>query len=137
MDAWLGTGIVRRVIIHLEAMTDPVLILEKCKKYKADAVLSINPETEVERLFAHTDFNAFQILAVHPGLAGQQFQPQSLAKLGFLRKKFPNAIIEVDGGINLETGKLVKQQGADMLVSASYIFKDQNPREAYERLKAV
>lgn len=135
LGAWLRTGLVKRIIVHLEAMTDSVYILEKCKKYKVEAMLSINPETEVERLFAHADFSAFQILAVHPGLPGQQFQPQCLAKIGSLRRKFPNAIIEVDGGINPETGRLAKDAGATALVSASYIFDDPDPKKAYERLK--
>ena len=137
IDAWLRTGVVKRVVVHLEAITDSVLILEKCRKYGAQAMLAINPETEVERLFAHSDFEAFQILAVPPGLPGQQFQPHCLAKLGSLRRKFPDAIIEVDGGINLETARLIKEAGANIAISASYVFGDQDPRGAYERLKAL
>lgn len=138
IDSWLRTGLVKRVIIHLEAMTDSVYILEKCKKYGAEAMLSINPGTEVERLLAHKDdFKYFQVLAVAPGWAGQKFNEKMIAKIKFISENMPSAIIEVDGGINPETAKLAKAAGADILVSASYIFSHDNPRKAYESLREI
>jgi ribulose-phosphate 3-epimerase len=140
LDAWLRVGAnpirgknplralatsngARRIIVHLETMTDSVYILEKCKKYGAEVVLAIAPKTEVERLLAYNhDFKYFQVLAVFPGLQGQKFQEEAIAKIKFIRDKIPGAIIEVDGGMNLETAKLVKDVGADIIVSSSYIF---------------
>lgn len=153
LDAWLRTGAnpirgedplralgtsngARRIIVHLETMTDSVYILEKCKKYGAEVMLAIGPKTEVERLLAHEhDFKYFQVLAVFPGLQGQKFQDEALQKIKFIREKMPGAIIEVDGGINLETAKLVKNAGADIVVSSSYIFEAPNPKAAYKKLK--
>lgn len=136
LDAYLRTGLVVRVIVHLEAMTDSVYILEKCKKYGVEAMLAINPGTEVERLAAHLDdFHYCQILAVFPGLAGQKFQPQVLKKIEWVGKQYPNVIIEVDGGINAETAGAVKKAGADIVVAASYIFTHEDPKKAYEELK--
>ena len=135
IEDWLKIG-VKRIIIHLEAMTDPVYILETCEHYDAEAMLAINPGTEVEKLLPHTDeFKSFQLLAVNPGLAGQKFQRSIINKIEFLREKAPNAKIEVDGGINAETGELAKEAGADILVSASYIFESKNPKKTYEQLK--
>ncbi len=137
IDAWLRTGLVKRVIVHLESMTDSVYILAKCKKYGAEAVLAISPGTEVERLLAHRDdFKYFQILAVTPGWAGQKFNPKMLEKVKFIRKNIPNAIIEIDGGVNSETAPAIKKAGGDLLVSASYIFRSKDPRKAYEDLNA-
>lgn len=138
LDAWLRTGLVKRVIVHLETMTDSVYIVEKCKKYGVEAMLAINPGTEAERLSAHLDdFHYCQMLAVFPGLAGQKFQPHVLEKLEYIRKRHPNVIIEVDGGMNPETAAQVKKAGADIAIAASYIFSDENPKEAYERLSAL
>lgn len=138
IDGWLRTGLVKRVIIHLEAMSDSVYIIEKCRKYGAEAMLAINPGTEAERLLAHRDdFKHFQILAVVPGWAGQKFNPTVLDKIGFIRKNMPDAIIEVDGGINPETAKLLKDAGVNILVSASYIFNSQEPRKTYNELKQI
>ncbi len=138
INSWLQTGLVKRVIVHLESMTDSVYVLEKCGKHSAEAMLSINPGTEVERLLAHKDdFKNFQILAVAPGWAGQKFSAKVLDKIRFIRKQMPNAIIEVDGGINIETAKLVKEAGANIVISASYIFGSENPRVAFEELSKL
>lgn len=135
IDAWLRNG-AHRIVVHLEAMTDPVYILEKCKKYNAECMLAIAPQTDVERLRAHTDFTAFQILAVAPGPSGQQFQEQMLGKISFLRAHMPNATIEVDGGVNDETAPRIIAAGANILVSTSYIFEHPDPKEAYQNLVA-
>lgn len=138
IDSWLRTGIVKRVIVHLEAMTDSVYVLEKCRKYGAEAMLAINPGTEVERLLAHKDdFKYFQILAVSPGPAGQKINTDVFEKIKFIRKNVSDAIIEVDGGINPETAKLCKDAGADIVVSASYIFNSGNPGAAFEKLSKL
>lgn len=135
IDAWLRTELVKRVVVHLEVMTDPVYILEKCTRFGAEAMLAINPDTEVERLLAHKDdFKYMQILAVYPGLAGQKFQPQIIDKIKFLKTHAPNVTIEVDGGINPETAKHCKDAGASLFVSASYVLSNENPKDAFEKL---
>lgn len=138
VDAWLRTGLVKRVVIHLEGMTDSVYIEEKCRKYGAEVILAINPGTEVERLMAHTDnYKYFQILAVSPGPSGQAFNPKMVDKVKALRGIAPNAIIEVDGGVNPETAKLYKDAGAELLVSGSYISSSKDPAEAYVDLSLI
>ncbi len=135
IDSWLRAGKIQRVIFHLEAMTDSVYLLEKCEKYGVEAMLAINPGTDVERLLAHKDdFKYLQLLAVPPGWAGQQFDPKILGKVKYLRQNIPDAIIEVDGGINKETAQLAREAGADILVSASYIFGSADPKAAFEEL---
>ena len=137
IDAWLRYG-AKRIVVQLETITDPIYILHKCKKFEAEAVLSSGPHSEPERLLAHqSDFKYFQILAVFPGLAGQKFQHQALDKIRFLRSHYPASIIEVDGGINAETAHLARKAGADIVVSASYIFDSADPTAAYKKLLAV
>lgn len=136
LDAWLRTGLVQRVIIHLEAMTDSVYVLAKCKKYRVEAMLAVNPGTDAERLLAHTsDFPYMQILAVYPGLAGQKFKPEVIDKIKFLKSHTPNVIIEVDGGITKETAKQCKDAGASLFVSASYVLQHPDPKLAFEMLQ--
>ncbi len=135
LDAWLKTGLVKRVIVHLEAMSDPVFVVTKCREYNVEPMLAIKPETEVERLFAHKDdFRAFQILAVAPGWPGQKFDEKILAKIHWLKEKIPNAIIEIDGGVNPEVARKCYDAGANVLVSTSYVQKSQDPQKAYEEL---
>ena len=165
IDNWLKAG-VKRIIVHLEALTDKKslprcrgaqgraggrmhpnlkinqkvfsLILKKCKAYNVELGLAINPKTPVEKLIPYLkDLKFIQILTVEPGRSGQKFQPKVLKKIQFLRKKFPNIVIEVDGGINLKTAKLAKKAGTDILVSASYLWKSSNLKNTLEKLSQV
>ena len=133
-------GGAKRVIAHLETLNllEIDSLLDIFKKYHADLMLAMKPETKIEQLnpfLVKTSF--FQVLAVPPGKAGQGFQNLVLNKVAYLREKWPDAKIEVDGGINLETAKLAKDAGADILVSASYIYDSDNPKEAFTKLSDI
>ncbi len=138
LGGWLETGALKRVVVHLEAMSDPVFVVTKCKEYEAEPMLAIRPETEVERLFAHKDdFHAFQILAVNPGWPGQKFDEKVLSKIHWLREKIPNVIIEVDGGVNPEVARKCHEAGANVLISTSYIQKSPDSQKAYRELSDI
>lgn len=138
LDAWLKTGIVKRVIVHLESMTDPVFVVAKCREYSAEAMLSIKPDTEVEKLFAYKDdFRSFQVLAVAPGWPGQKFGEEAVKKISWIREKISNAIIEVDGGINPKTARKCYEAGANLLVSTSYIQNSPDSDKAYQELADI
>ncbi len=139
IDAWIKAG-AKRIIVHAEAVNAEIVSGIKKKTDSADIklMLAINPETPAEKLKLYFDEIAeFQILAVYPGPSGQKFRMLCTDKIRFLRREMPNVIIEVDGGINEETAKLVKEAGADIAVSASYIFGSPDPKSAYEKLKSI
>lgn len=136
---WLAAG-AKRFIIQIETVDGDSMrdIVSECKKEQAEVMLSSNPETPVEDLTPYLhDTSRFQVLTVNPGLAGQKFLPLTLEKVKWLKYAIPHAIIEVDGGITLETAKWVKEAGADIIVSASYIFGSRDPKKAYEELKKI
>lgn len=141
IDDWIETfrqnsGRADRIIVHLEALRGADF--EKYKSGNAEIGLAINPETPVEKLIPYLDKIKFvQILAVNPGLSGQNFQQQVLKKIKFLKDNYPDVIIEVDGGINLETAKLCKEAGADILISGSYIWDGENPKAAFDELAKI
>jgi ribulose-phosphate 3-epimerase len=82
------------------------------------------------------------IMSVEPGKGGQKFMDSSLKKIAYCRKKInempleKRPLIEVDGGINAETGKLVSEAGVDVLVAGSYLFGHEDFKERLEALKA-
>lgn len=91
--------------------------------------LSVKPTTPISYLDAWLDdFDVFLIMGVEPGFGGQKFRPETLERIAALRKKLDalnsEAKIEVDGGINAETGAACRKAGADILVAGSYIFKN-------------
>ena len=104
------------------------------------AGLSIKPNTNVEvlnRFLGKLDL--VLVMSVEPGFGGQSFIPNALDKIRYLRKvideKKYQCLIEVDGGINEETGKLCKEAGVDVLVAGSYLFGHQDLKQRLEALK--
>jgi len=134
---WLAAG-VKRVIVHVESAKDILAILKQCQAKKAELALALNPDTPAGRILPYKNLvKQVLVLAVQPGPAGQRFKASQLKKIKSLRQKMPGVKIEVDGGINLKTAKLCKKAGAEMLVSAAYIFGSENPRAAYRQLRRI
>jgi len=141
LEEWIAVG-AKRIFIHSEAISNIDKFIDIVKKNKkTEFGVAIKPETEAKELLLYSKFiNLFQILAVNPGPSGQKFNPSILEKIHFLRTNLPNAKnakIEVDGGINKETAKLIKIAGADIIVSSSYIWNSENPKETYEELRNI
>jgi ribulose-phosphate 3-epimerase len=139
VDDWLVAG-VRRLIVHAESLTPQSMseILSTAERYHGEVMLSSKPESDAEDLLPYLKhFHSFQVLAVQPGPAGQEFLPFVCEKIRFLREELPDAIIEIDGGMNPEAARQVKEMGADTVVSESYIFNAVDSKKAYEELCAV
>lgn len=86
--------------------------------------ISINPDTEVERLEGVLDLvDLVLVMSVHPGFGGQAFMPQVLSKTRWLREQGFAGHVEMDGGLDAETLPLCVEAGANALVSGSALFK--------------
>ncbi|MDE1970499.1 MAG: hypothetical protein KGI50_02895 [Patescibacteria group bacterium] len=134
IDSWLQPC-VGRIIVQSDAVSDPNELLNKCTAKHIQFGISFAPHASIENfIFPRTPMDLVQVLAVHPGAAGQKFGEEALQKIHALRKMFPSGILEVDGGMTPETAKRIQEAGADTIVSASYIMKSSNPREAYQEL---
>jgi len=117
------------ITIHPEATNNLQESIKHIKNFGKKVGVSLNPNTQIdviEKLLA--EINLVLIMSVHPGFAGQKFIPNVLNKIKELKKikdkKNLNFDIEVDGGINFDTSKLVIEAGADILVSGTTIFKN-------------
>ena len=129
---------VNRVIFHEEAAHDPEFVLNKVKEARKEVGVAIRPETDWKKLEPFCEkADLVQTLAVPPGRAGQEFRLETLDKIRHLRKIHPKCIIEIDGGINPETGKKCVSAGANILVSANYIFNSEDISKTIENLKHV
>ncbi|MDE6427836.1 MAG: ribulose-phosphate 3-epimerase, partial [Muribaculaceae bacterium] len=77
-------------------------------------------------------------MSVNPGFGGQKFIPQILDKTRRLRRMISEsgsqALIQIDGGVNMETGRQLVEAGADILVAGSYVFNSPNPAETIANL---
>ena len=98
-----------------------------------------NPSTPVSTLEdIISELDMVLLMSVNPGFGGQSFIPNSLKKVKQLKELITNsnshALIEVDGGVNLETGKLLAEAGADILVAGNAVFSAPNPKGMIEAL---
>jgi len=119
------------ITIHPEATENLLESINQIKSLKKKVGVSLNPNTEIEVIENVLDkINLVLIMSVYPGFGGQKFMPEVLEKISELKKiqdnKKLNFDIEVDGGINFENNKKVIDAGANILVSGTTIFKENN-----------
>ena len=111
----------KRVILHYESfpnLSGLIASLQNLKAMGFERGIAINPQTDIsalDGLDSHADL--FLLMCVEPGFQGRQFIPESLDKLGALRSRHKDAIIEVDGGINLDNVGSAVAHGADRVVA--------------------
>ncbi len=120
------------ITFHIEACESATQcheILDSINKRGKRAGLSLRPQTPIEDLYPYLDkCGLILMMGVNPGFGGQAFIPETVDRIAKLRSEIDRrnleTLIEVDGGINAETGKLCKEAGADVLVAGSYVFKN-------------
>ena len=135
VEAWLIQP-VRRIIVHYEVSHDLDFILAECRKDAVQLGLAVASHTSWTCLKPFVDkVDLLQILAVHAGSAGQHFERHNLSKIKHLRQFASKSIIEVDGGIVPDIADDCVRAGADILVSASYIFSHPSPKMAIHELQ--
>lgn len=127
------------ITFHAEAVADPKDQKELIKLIKSKgctAGIAINPETGIDAIKDVVgDIDLVLCMTVNPGFGGQEFISEVLPKIEELRKSHPDLMIQVDGGINAETGKLCREAGANNLVAGSYIFGSEDRNGAIESLQ--
>lgn len=128
--------------VHYEACPHLHRVIGQIHEAGMKAGVTLNPATPVELLRdIINDVDMVLLMSVNPGFGGQKFIPSTIGKLERLRRLIQetgsNALIEIDGGVNLETGRLLAKAGADVLVAGSYIFGAPNPQEACSLLSAL
>jgi ribulose-phosphate 3-epimerase len=123
---------VEYLTVHYEACTHLHRTLQKIRSLGMKAGVAINPHTPVNLLSeVVSELDLLLIMSVNPGFSGQEFIPNSYNKVAqakeLLLQKNSNAIIEVDGGINLTNAPKLYEFGADALVASNAIFMANNP----------
>lgn len=106
------------------------------------AGVCLNPATPVHVLAdIINDVDMVLLMSVNPGFGGQKFIKNTIQKVIKLRRlieeKRANVLIEIDGGVNFETGKQLFEAGADVLVAGSFVFGAENPKMTIHKLKNI
>jgi len=131
---------VEYLTFHYEAHRRPIDVINMIRHTNMKVGIAINPETKVSHivpLLNHID--QVLVMSVHPGKGGQKFMEEVLYKIETLKdlreENGYHYIISVDGGVNNETIQMVKDAGADMVVSGSYICSSEDYNEKIETLR--
>ena len=137
--ASLGASVMN---VHQEACIHLDRTIAAIKAAGMKAAVTLNPSTPVcmlEEVIAELDM--VLLMSVNPGFGGQKFIGNTLEKVRRLRRMIQEsgsgALIEVDGGVNAETGAQLAQAGADVLVAGSYVFSTPDPEAAIRSLKEL
>lgn len=128
--------------VHYEACTHLHRTIQAIKAAGMKAGVALNPHTPVHLLEeVIKDLDMVLIMSVNPGFGGQKFIPSAVEKVAKLKQliktKGASTIINVDGGVNTNTGKQLADAGADVLVAGSFVFKSESPAATISALKSL
>jgi len=128
--------------VHYEACTHLHRTIGAIKNEGMTASVCLNPHTPIHLLEdIIMDLDMVLIMSVNPGFGGQSFIKNSYKKIRRLKEliatKNPNCLIEVDGGVNFDTGRNLYDAGADVLVSGSFIFNTEDPIATIQTFKEL
>ncbi len=128
------------ITIHAESSLNVKSTIKKIKDVGCKVGISINPETPIDLIKdVIEEVDLVLVMSVHPGFSGQSFIKDVIPKIKkakeLINKTKRKVYLQVDGGINKENAGIIKENGADVLVAASFIFKSDNYKDAIKQLK--
>ena len=128
--------------VHFEACTHLHRVVQQIKEAGMKAGVTLNPSTPVAMLEdIITEVDMVLLMSVNPGFGGQKFIPNTLKKVRELRELITrtgsHALIQVDGGVNLTTGQMLVDAGADVLVAGNAVFGAPDMVDMIHQLKEL
>ena len=141
IDAFAAAG-AKVITVHAEAVNHLHRALQQIRAAGCLAGVALNPATSPECLrYVMGDFDLALVMTVNPGYGGQKLIPACIGKVtevrGMLTRANLDAVVEVDGGVNLETAPKLVAAGADMLVAGSALYGAADARAFIETVKAM
>jgi len=128
------------ISFHIESKSDTLKTINAIKERGIKASLALRPATSEEEIYEFLPYlDMVLVMTVEPGFGGQSFMPETVQKIRNIRQRITemglDIDIEVDGGINGKTVHVVREAGANVFVSGSYLFGAENMMTAAERLR--
>ena len=123
------------ISVHVEA-NDPGKAIKLIKELKIKAGIALNPSTPSSAIEPFVEsVDMILVMSVEPGYCGQSFHKNTIQRVKTYREKYPDKIIEVDGGVGPENAALLSEAGANILVAGSAIFGSSDPIKVIEDMK--
>ena len=125
---------------HIESEKHPHRLIQKIRNLGISPAITLNPHTKVEDLeYLLEDLDMVLLMSVNPGFGGQKFIPSVIEKAKklkeLIKKRNPNCLIEVDGGVSDKNIKELKDAGVDVVVAGSFVFGSGDYKKAIDSLK--
>jgi len=127
------------ILIHIEADCDVEDTLRKIRSLGCKAGITVNPPTPVNSIFQCLEkglVDEILIMSVNPGFGGQKYIADAENKVAEIRRRFPEMLISIDGGIDLETVKPAAAHGANLFVAGTSLFKAPDMKAAIAQMRA-
>ena len=129
--------------VHVEADTqeNTLAALKRIRENGVRAAISVKPKTPAEAVLPFLPYcDLILVMTVEPGFGGQSFMQDMMPKLktirGYIDAQNPGCELEVDGGVNTETARVCRENGANVLVAGSAYFKAADPAAFVRAVKA-
>jgi len=127
-----------RVVFHIESDDDAARVIEEIERFEMRPGIALNPPTPVEKIQPFLDsVDIVLAMGVNPGFQGQSFIPETLDKVRAIKKLRPELVVEVDGGVNPQTGPDLVKAGVDILNVGSYLFKGESVEKNWQIMQEI
>ena len=124
------------VSFHIECEDDTQEVIDKIIELGMKPAVAVKPGTDVSEVYPYCDkLYMVLVMTVEPGFGGQKFMPEQMEKVKTLKEKFPEILVECDGGINAKTIDTCKEAGVDINVAGTAVFGAEDPKAAIEMLR--
>ena len=123
------------ISVHIEA-NKPKEALQLIKSKNIKAGIALNPSTPKEAIEdVVSEADMILVMSVEPGYCGQSFHENAIDRVREYREKYPDKLIEVDGGVSTSNSEKLIQAGADILVAGSAVFNSEDPLQTIKQMK--
>lgn len=124
------------VSFHVECLDDTEAVIDKIIELGMKPALAVKPGTDISAVYPFVDkLYMVLVMTVEPGFGGQKFMPEQMEKVKTLKEKYPDLLVECDGGINESTIDVCKASGVDISVAGTAVFGAKDPKKAIEMLR--
>ena len=123
------------ISVHIEA-NNPSKAIDLIKEKNIKAGIALNPSTPEDAISSVVDkADMILVMSVEPGYCGQSFHEASVERVRNYKEKYPDKLVEVDGGVSTNNSHLLIEAGADILVAGSAVFNSENPIDTINQMK--
>lgn len=134
---WLELENLRGVVFHIESTKSPEELISKIKFANKEVFVGMKPDTSIDSLDPLLPLvDGVHFMTVSPGFYGSEFIEAMVPRIKEFHLKHPNVVIQVDGGVNLETIEGLREAGASRFIVGSFILNSVNVGKAIEELQS-